>query len=128
MMWRTALPLAVVTLLTREAVWQVAELRAERDRLLNDKSSLHSQVAELREHYASIGLASSNAAGQLGSLRASQEAESARAEALARVQAAQLSHERATQAWILEKQQLQVWLIVTASAVKLITCPLKVQT
>lgn len=83
---------------------QVAELRAERDRLLNDKSSLHSQIAELRAHYASLGLAS----GQLGSHRASQEADSARSEALTQLQAAQLSHERTTREWEAEKQQLQV--------------------
>lgn len=79
-------------------------MKAERDRLLNDKSSLHSQIAELREHYASLGLAS----GTLGSHRASQEADSARVEALTRLQAAQLSHERGKQEWEVEKQQLQV--------------------
>lgn len=89
-------------------VWQVTELKAERDRLLSDKTSLHSQIAELREHYASLGLAPSTAAGHLGSLRASQEAESARAEAVARLQTAQLSHERTTREWSLERQQLQV--------------------
>lgn len=82
----------------------MAELRAERDRLLNDKSSLHSQIAELREHYASLGLTS----GQLGSHRASQEADSARSEAVTQLQAARLSHERATRDWELERQQLQV--------------------
>lgn len=82
----------------------MAELKAERDRLLNDKSSLHSQIAELREHYASLGLAS----GQLGSHRASQNADSARSEALTRLQDAQLSHERAMREWEVERQQLQV--------------------
>ena len=82
----------------------MAELKAERDRLLNDKSSLHSQIAELREHYASLGLAS----GTLGSLRASQEADSARVEALTQLQAAQLSRERAEREWEVEKQQPQV--------------------
>ena len=82
----------------------MAELRAERDRLLNDKSSLHSQIAELREHYASLGLASA----QLGTHRASQDADLARSEALTQLQAARLSHERATRDWELEKQQLQV--------------------
>lgn len=79
-------------------------MKAERDRLLNDKSSLHSQIAELREHYASLGLAS----GTLGSHRASQEADSARMEALTQLQAAQLSRERAEREWEAEKQQLQV--------------------
>lgn len=82
----------------------MAELKAERDRLLNDKASLHSQIAELREHYASLGLAS----GHLGSHRASQGADSARSEALTRLQDAQLSHERATREWEVERQQLQV--------------------
>ncbi len=86
---------------------QVAELRAERERLLNDKTSLHSQIAELREHYASLGLAPTSNS-HLGSLRASQEAESARSEALSRLQSTQLSHERAARKWELEKQQLQV--------------------
>ena len=37
--------------LSTRLMWQqVAELRAERERLLNDKTSLHSQIAELREH------------------------------------------------------------------------------
>ncbi len=90
-------------------VWrQVAEMRAERERLLNDKASLHSQIAELREHYASLGLAPTTGSSHLGSLRASQEAESARSEALSRLQSAQQSHERAAREWELEKQQLQV--------------------
>lgn len=83
-------------------------MRAERERLLSDKASLHSQIAELREHYASLGLAPTAGAGHMGSLRASQEAESARCEAVSRLQSAQLSHERAAREWELEKQQLQV--------------------
>ena len=87
---------------------QVAEMRAQGERLLNDKASLHSQIAELREHYASLGLAPTTGSSHLGSLRASQEAESARSEALSRLQSAQQSHERAAREWDLEKQQLQV--------------------
>ena len=83
-------------------------MRAERERLLNDKASLHSQIAELREHYASLGLAHTTGSSHLRSLRASQEAESARSEALSRLQSAQQSHERAAREWELEKQQLQV--------------------
>ena len=96
--------------MTAKLCWykQAAELSAERERLLNDKTSLHSQIAELREHYASLGLAPSSTTSQLGSLRASREAEAARSEALSRLQSAQLSHERAAREWELEKQQLQV--------------------
>ena len=83
-------------------------MRAERERLLNDKASLHSQIAELREHYASLGLAPTTGSSHLGLLRASQEAESARSEALSRLQSAQQSHEQAAREWELEKQQLQV--------------------
>ena len=101
---------------------QVSELKAERARLLNDKTSLHSQIAELREHYASLGLAPTTAAGHLGSLRASQEAESARSEALTRLQAAELSHERAAREWQLEKQQLQVHPVLTCLTFCLISC------
>ncbi|KAL0029937.1 hypothetical protein WJX77_008395 [Trebouxia sp. C0004] len=86
---------------------QVAEMRADRERLLKDKASLHSQIAELREHYASLGFAPTTGSSHLGSLRASQEAESARSEALSRLQSAQQSHERAAREWELEKQQLQ---------------------
>lgn len=96
-------------------------MKAERDRLLNDKTSLHSQIAELREHYASLGLAPTTAAGHLGSLRASQEAESARSEALTRLQAAQLSHERAARECELERQQLQVHLVIMFVTVCLIS-------
>ena len=86
--------------------FQVAELRAERERLLNDKTSLHSQIAELREHYATLGLVPGSTVS-LGSLRASQEDESAKSEAVSRLQSAQLSHERAVREWELERQQLQ---------------------
>ncbi len=94
--------------LLADGLCQVAEMRAERERLLNDKASLHSQIAELREHYASLGLAPTTGSSHLGSLRAYQEAESAKSEALSRLQSTQLSHERAAREWELEKQQLQV--------------------
>lgn len=87
---------------------QVESLQAECNRLLNDKTSLHSQITELREHYASLGMAPTLATGHMASVRASLEAESAKAEAVRHLQAAQLDHATAVKQWDQERHQLQV--------------------
>ena len=87
---------------------QVDSLQAECNRLLNDKTSLHSQIAELREHYASLGMAPNLATGHMASVRASLEADSAKAEAFRQLQAAQLDNTNASKLWEQERQRLQV--------------------
>lgn len=90
---------------------QVDSLQAECNRLLNDKTSLHSQIAELREHYASLGMAPNLATGHMASVRASLEADSAKAEAVRQLQAAQLDSTNALKQWEQERQRFQVIIV-----------------
>lgn len=87
---------------------QVDSLKAECNRLLGDKTSLHSQIAELREHYSSLGMVPDLAGRQLSSVRASLEADSAKAEAMRQLLSAQAEQARSGQHWDQERQQLQV--------------------
>ena len=97
---------------------QVESLQAECNRLLNDKTSLHSQIAELREHYASLGLAPNLATGHMASVRASLEADSAKAEAVRQLQAAQQAHATAAKQWDQEQHRLQVTVSMTIGLCK----------
>ena len=90
---------------------QVDSLQAECNRLLDDKTSLHSQIAELREHYASLGMAPNLATGHMASVRASLEADSAKAEAVRQLQAAQLDNTNALKQWEQERQRFQVIIV-----------------